>query len=267
MAREDLITTFCNTEISHFGGEGHLLWIKDYATLKEVDKRAGKGLQTHPCVIMYPLGLDKDEEWEMKKLCNFQFGCQGTTEAVISKRMWIRPCNGTYKLNVHGNKEGIGGIVRDSNGDWVTGFVRKEGSSTKLIGQIKAILYALKVEEEKNLFDKGLVSIETDRKRVPKLIRDDNFYLEMLKGGDTSDEEPSSEYESTLLATKQQYYKKKSREVCKLVKLRRSANYCARFLARQAARLLPNANETFILEQVPKFLETALHFECISTEP
>lgn len=47
---------------------------------------------------------------------------------------WHKPCTGWYKLNVDGafknNINGLGGVIRNSKGDWILGFHEKKHALT-----------------------------------------------------------------------------------------------------------------------------------------
>ncbi|PNX73497.1 ribonuclease H [Trifolium pratense] len=66
---------------------------------------------------------------------------------------WTPPIEGTIKVNVDGSsfnnpgRSGFGGVLRDSNGNWLLGFSGFIGISTSLCAELHAILNGLKIAQ------------------------------------------------------------------------------------------------------------------------
>nr|GMD70526.1 putative ribonuclease H-like domain-containing protein [Ipomoea batatas] len=82
---------------------------------------------------------------------------------------WIKPMDGWYKLNTDGSRDaqsgkiGCGGVLRDSNGDWIWGFSCNLGEGSIMEAEAWGILKGLKLT-----WDHGYrkVIIESDAKKV-----------------------------------------------------------------------------------------------------
>ncbi|XP_075097978.1 uncharacterized protein LOC142175291 [Nicotiana tabacum] len=68
----------------------------------------------------------------------------------------------------------LGGIFRNSNGDWIVGFHKAGHAISPMHAELMALQEGLKIAREMN-FQK--LEIETDCAEIIKLIYEDNYYL------------------------------------------------------------------------------------------
>ncbi|KAF7827255.1 putative ribonuclease H-like domain-containing protein [Senna tora] len=88
---------------------------------------------------------------------------------------------GSLKFNVdgscwrHNNSISCGGVLRDSDGRWITGFVRRMGKGNSLTAEMWAIYSSLQIAWDNRLKD---IIIETDSLLAITLIKDgvDRFH-------------------------------------------------------------------------------------------
>ncbi|XP_019241252.1 PREDICTED: uncharacterized protein LOC109221248 [Nicotiana attenuata] len=82
---------------------------------------------------------------------------------------WNKPPKGWFKLNIdasfknHNEKTGIGGIIRDTYGNWIVGFAKTTQATGSLHAEIKALMEGLKTTQEWGMFP---LEIETDTTEV-----------------------------------------------------------------------------------------------------
>ena len=96
---------------------------------------------------------------------------------------WKKPPLNFFKLNIDGTKSvasgkiGAGGIIRDHNGNWVSGFQINLGVGEILDAEAWALYYGLKLAD--NLSIKNL-EIESDSAILVQLMQMDNIDLHPL---------------------------------------------------------------------------------------
>ncbi|KAF7833600.1 hypothetical protein G2W53_015933 [Senna tora] len=94
---------------------------------------------------------------------------------------WKPPECGSLKFNVdgscwrHNSSISCGGVLRDSDGRWITGFVRRMGKGNSLTAEMWAIYSSLQIAWDNRLKD---IIIETDSLLAITLIKDgvDRFH-------------------------------------------------------------------------------------------
>src|SRR3954462_1387178 len=70
--------------------------------------------------------------------------------------IWKKPSSKVIKLNIDGASKGnpgdagIGGLFRNSNGDFIIGFASYLGTTTSIMVEAKAIYFGLHLAKEKN---------------------------------------------------------------------------------------------------------------------
>ncbi|XP_019241530.1 PREDICTED: uncharacterized protein LOC109221507, partial [Nicotiana attenuata] len=85
------------------------------------------------------------------------------------KIKWNKPPRGQFKLNIdasfnnHNQKSGLGGVIRDTYGNWMVGFAKSTQASGSLQTEMKALIVRLKTAQEWGMFP---LEIETDSKEV-----------------------------------------------------------------------------------------------------
>lgn len=68
-----------------------------------------------------------------------------TKRTILKSIRWEKPRAGWLTLNIDGSSSsnsgpaGGGGLIRDENGDWVTGFVRRIGNTNSFIAKLWAL--------------------------------------------------------------------------------------------------------------------------------
>jgi len=71
---------------------------------------------------------------------------------------WKKPLTGWMKLNTDGAafgnpiQVGGGGVLRDSNGDWVVGFIRKLGSMSSVLVELWALKDGLLLARQLDIY-------------------------------------------------------------------------------------------------------------------
>ena len=97
---------------------------------------------------------------------------------------WKKPLAGWMKLNtdgvVFGNsiQVGGGGVIRDSNGEWVAGFVRKLGSMSSILAELWALKDGLLLARQLDILN---VNIELDADLIVHLLNNPSFHNLMFK--------------------------------------------------------------------------------------
>ncbi|BFG29433.1 hypothetical protein CerSpe_157060 [Prunus speciosa] len=85
------------------------------------------------------------------------FVTQAKTPKTLVSLAWEPPATGGFKLNVDGSRKnsngaiGAGGVIRDSTGDWVTGFTVNLGKGQILEAEIWGLFFGLKLAAEKGI--------------------------------------------------------------------------------------------------------------------
>ena len=99
---------------------------------------------------------------------------------------WIKPGQGCTKLNMDGavfgdpRKAGGGGLLRNSEGDWIAGFTRKLGSMYSIMAELWALKEGLSLARQLNLTN---LNIEVDTIVLVHLLTNPgtiNLMLELL---------------------------------------------------------------------------------------
>ena len=99
---------------------------------------------------------------------------------------WIKPGQGCTKLNMDGavfgdpRKAGGGGLLRNSEGDWIAGFTRKLGSMYNIMAKLWALKEGLSLGRQLNLTN---LNIEVDTIVLVHLLTNPgtiNLMLELL---------------------------------------------------------------------------------------
>ncbi|XP_070029924.1 uncharacterized protein LOC142161974 [Nicotiana tabacum] len=104
-----------------------------------------------------------------------------TTKKVPIKIKWYKLPKNVIKLNCDGafsstnNATGIGGLFRNSNGDWIIGYHKAIHASSSIHAELLALLEGLRIAME---FNDTNMEIETDSTDVIKLMHEDctNFH-------------------------------------------------------------------------------------------
>ncbi|KAI8558096.1 hypothetical protein RHMOL_Rhmol04G0062800 [Rhododendron molle] len=90
---------------------------------------------------------------------------------------WTKPKPGCFKLNTDGASKGnpgassCGGIIRDSDGKWFSGFHRKIGFASSIEAELWALRDGLILAMSKGL-GRGKLEVEVDATLVLELIND-----------------------------------------------------------------------------------------------
>nr|POE96986.1 putative ribonuclease h protein [Quercus suber] len=105
------------------------------------------------------------------------FFCVGKVRKVNQRSLiqvsWSKPPEGWFKLNTDGasggnpSKAGAGGLIRDSSGHWVKGFVRSIGFATSVTAEFWALRDGLKLALSEGI--QNLI-VELDARVVVDLI-------------------------------------------------------------------------------------------------
>ena len=88
---------------------------------------------------------------------------------VIKQIRWEKPEQGWWKLNTNGSWNAAvgsavgGGLIRDSWGNWVTGFTRKLGSANSFIAEVWTLRDGLMLCVQRKL---PIVIVEIDVKAL-----------------------------------------------------------------------------------------------------
>ncbi|OIT04953.1 hypothetical protein A4A49_51277 [Nicotiana attenuata] len=91
---------------------------------------------------------------------------------------WIPPKLNYYKLNTDKaassvtHKAGIGGLICDSNGNWIIGFVGNLDTATTIHAELKVLFHGLKLANTYNLV---LPEINIDASEVLTMLKNDNI--------------------------------------------------------------------------------------------
>ena len=115
------------------------------------------------------------------------------SKVAISVR-WTKPSSGWHKLNTDGaslgnpGKAGGGGLIRNSQGNWIKGFFRSIGFTTSVMAELWALrdgLYLaiqlginfLEVELDAKVIVKMLNNIDYSNKKYSPLLHDCRSFL------------------------------------------------------------------------------------------
>ena len=96
-----------------------------------------------------------------------------TKRLVLKNIRWEKPRNGWLTLNTDGlvaSGSGIaggGGLLRDANGDWVTGFARRIGTTSSFMAELWALRDGLQLCLHLHI---QAVSIELDSKSIVEIF-------------------------------------------------------------------------------------------------
>ncbi|OIT31306.1 hypothetical protein A4A49_56379, partial [Nicotiana attenuata] len=94
---------------------------------------------------------------------------------------WRKPHVGWIKLNFDRaykqTTSGIGGVVRDHNGNWIMGFNMKVQAASYIHAELLALQQSLMLAMERNLFP---IEIETDSIQVLNLLENGNSTFDPL---------------------------------------------------------------------------------------
>ena len=100
---------------------------------------------------------------------------------------WERPITGWLKLNTDSSSLGNpglaarGGVIRDGNGNWVVGFLRKIGNTSSFMAKLWALRDGLLICVNHNY---TVVEVEVDAKVVIDVLanprQSNNFILSIL---------------------------------------------------------------------------------------
>lgn len=87
---------------------------------------------------------------------------------------WIPPTFNYIKINVDGSSStggsaAIGGIIRDTNGEWILGFNKHLGGGNALLAEMWSIHYGLEIAWK---FGYNCVELECDSLGAVKLLTD-----------------------------------------------------------------------------------------------
>ena len=151
---------------------------------------------------------------------------------------------GWVKLNtdgaVFGNliKAGGGGVLRDNNGDWVVGFMRKLGSMSNILVELRALKDGLLLARQLDILN---VNIEFDADVLVHLLNNPSSHNLML--------EPLLNDCRTLI---------KVFPNCTMICIFREANRCADKLANMGATQLTNF---LLLYELPPAVDNLLAFD------
>lgn len=91
---------------------------------------------------------------------------------------WTPPAGGWYKLNTDGSVKGphkntgAGGVIRDSDGNWVIGFAKNLGLMTIFQAELWALYQGLELAIELNITD---LEIDIDAKSVVEAVLNNDF--------------------------------------------------------------------------------------------
>lgn len=95
------------------------------------------------------------------------------TKHISIQVYWIKSQKGWYKLNIDGafkngdSHSGIGGIIRNSSGDWVMGVQMKSHSKSSIHSELQALYIGLQLTWEQKLYP---LEVETDATHVINYI-------------------------------------------------------------------------------------------------
>ena len=142
-------------------------------------------LQRNTCVFRTSVADSKAVE--KCRQCVAEFFVVGMrTKLNISKTLipvaWRKPPVGWAKLNTDGStlrypgKAGEGGLIRDHNGDWVTGFSRSLGCTNSFLAELWALRDGLTLAKDLNLNN---LIIELDAKSVVQLMNNNSINMLM----------------------------------------------------------------------------------------
>ena len=102
--------------------------------------------------------------------------------------MWIKPPVGWLKLNTDGSAVGNheiasgGGLIRNENGDWVMGFARSLGQTSRIMAELWALKDGLTIASQLRITD---ICVELDAELIVLLLNNYsiiNLMLEPLLG-------------------------------------------------------------------------------------
>ena len=91
---------------------------------------------------------------------------------------WYPPPRGFFKLNMNGSAlgnqglAGAGGLIRRSDGSWVSGFIRNIGITSSFAAELWGVRDGLSLEKQHNIHK---IIIELDAKAVIDLLLLDNY--------------------------------------------------------------------------------------------
>ena len=110
--------------------------------------------------------------------------CSNKSPRVQIQISWKKPMTGWVKLNTDGAvfanliKVRGGGVLRDSNGDWVVRFMRKLGSMSSILVELWALKDGLLLARQLDILN---VNIELDADLIVHLLNNPSSHNLMLK--------------------------------------------------------------------------------------
>lgn len=106
----------------------------------------------------------------------FKYCTGATTPPTLTKNIkvrWLRPTPGSYKLNTDGSfpekdqRGGIGGVIRNSNGDWVLSYSKKIDAYNHTHTELSALEHGLQLAANQHLIP---IENETDSIEVIEFL-------------------------------------------------------------------------------------------------
>ncbi|BFG25218.1 hypothetical protein CerSpe_114920 [Prunus speciosa] len=91
---------------------------------------------------------------------------------------WVPPRDGWFKLNIDGSRRfasgtiGAGGVIRNSNGDWIAGFAINLGTGQVLEAELWGLFFGIKLAVHKRL---SHLNIEMDSSVAVNLMKKADF--------------------------------------------------------------------------------------------
>ncbi|XP_070008531.1 uncharacterized protein [Nicotiana sylvestris] len=96
---------------------------------------------------------------------------------------WEPPTRGFYKLNTDGAARGnpgirgLGGVIRNHNGDWILGYMDNISHTTNTRAEVQALIRGLKLVEQNNL---APLEINTDSAETINMLLNGNLIYDPL---------------------------------------------------------------------------------------
>ena len=142
-------------------------------------------LRHNTCV--FRMGVADSKPVEKCRLSAAEFFAVGMrTKLNISKTLiavaWRKPPLGWTKLNIDGSALGCpgkasgGGLIRDHNRDWVTGFARSLGYTNSFLAELWALRDGLTLAKELNL---NSLIVKLDAKSVVQFMNNNSINMLM----------------------------------------------------------------------------------------
>ena len=110
--------------------------------------------------------------------------CSNKLPRVQIQISWKKPRTGQVKLNTNGvvfrnlKKAGGGGVLRDSNGDQLAGFMRKLGSTSSILAELQALKDGLSVGRQLDILN---INIDLDADVLVHLLTNPSSLNLMLE--------------------------------------------------------------------------------------